>query len=60
MSEKIKMNNSQQGKHLAEILETLSDPFHKRIIAEYQSDDPVQSMETELGEIIMEIINRED
>ena len=60
MNEETKLNDSQKEKHLAEILETLSDPFHKRIIAEYQSDDPVQSMETELGEIIMEIINRED
>ena len=54
-----KLKDSQQEKHLAEILEILTGPFHIRIIEKYQSDDPVQTMETELGEIIMEIINYE-
>ena len=60
MNEETKLNDSQKEKHLAEILEILTDTLHKRIIAKYQSDDPVQSMEAELGEIIMEIRTRED
>jgi hypothetical protein len=60
MNEETKLNDSQKEKHLAEILEILTDPLHIRIIEKYQGDDPVQAMETELGEIIMEIITRED
>ena len=60
MNKETKLNNSQKEKHLAEILEILTDPFHIRIIEKYQVDDPVQAMETELGEIIMEITNHDD
>ena len=37
-------------KYLDELLTELSDPVHKRLIEAYQGDDPVQSMESELGE----------
>ena len=47
-------------KHLDELLAELSDPIHKRLIQAYQGDDPVQSMESELGRILMEILHRED
>jgi len=47
-------------KYLDELLEELSDPVHKRLIEAYQGDDPVQSMESELGKILIEVLRCED
>ena len=38
----------------------LTDPIHLRLIQAYEGDNPVESMETELGEILMEVLRRED
>jgi hypothetical protein len=60
------MNNKATSQHLSreeyldELLAELSDPVHKRLIQAYQGDDPVQSMESELKKILMEILQRED
>lgn len=45
---------------LDELLAELSDPVHKRLIQAYRGNDPVQSMESELGKILMEVIHCED
>lgn len=45
---------------LKEILEKTSDPLHKRLIQAYEGDTPVDSMESELKKILIEVLNRED
>ena len=60
MADEAKLEKSPYGKYLAEVLHHLTDPLHKRIIKAYEPANPVQSMESELGKIIMEILDRED
>lgn len=60
MAEEEKPKDSKIEKYLSEVLEKISTQKHKRIIRAYKGDNPVQSMETELGEIVTEIMNRED
>lgn len=44
-----------------ELLEEISDPVHKRLVQTYLvSNDPVRSMESELGKILIEVLNSED
>lgn len=45
---------------LKEILKEISDPIHRRLIQEYEEDNPVDSMESELRKILMEVLQRED
>jgi hypothetical protein len=45
---------------LAEILKEISDPIHRRLIQAYEEDNPVDSMESELTKILMEVLQRED
>lgn len=45
--------------YLEELLGLLSDPVHKRIIKAYGREDPVQSMESELRNILSEVLPRE-
>jgi len=45
---------------LKEILEKTSDPLHKRLVQAYKGDTPVDSMESELKKILIEVLNRED
>jgi len=60
------MNNIAIPEHLdhdeyiEELLAELSDPVHKRLIQAYRGNNPLQSMESELGKILMEALNRED
>jgi hypothetical protein len=51
---------SSREEYLDELLAELSDPVHKRLIQAYRGNDPVQSMESELGKVLMEVLNRED
>jgi len=46
--------------HVQRFLDTLSDPVHKRLIEAHGGDDPVRSMESELANILKEVLNRED
>jgi hypothetical protein len=43
-----------------ELAERVSDPIHKRIIDAYQISSPVESMEDELGKILLEVLHNED
>lgn len=45
---------------LGEILKEISDPIHRRLIQAYEEDNPVDSMESELRKILMEVLQRED
>jgi hypothetical protein len=58
MSEKQK--SSKSNDFISELLEEISDQFHKRIIGAYQDNDPVFAMETELGKILLEVLNRHE
>ena len=60
MAEEKKLKDPKIEKYFNEVLEKISDLKHKRIISAYKGDNPVQSMEAELGKIVMEIVNRED
>ena len=52
--------HSSHEEYLDELLAELSDPVHKQLIKAYQGNDPVQSMESELRKILMEVLQRED
>ena len=45
---------------LIELLEEVSNPIHKRLVKAYQGNNPVESMESELGQILLEVIHREN
>jgi len=60
MSNKAASQHSYHEEFLDELLTKLSNPVHKRLIQAYQCNDPVQSMESELGKILMEVLNREN
>jgi hypothetical protein len=45
---------------LNELLEYVSDPIHKRLIAAYTTDSPVTSMESELADMLNEVLQNED
>lgn len=44
---------------LQDFIGNLSDPIHKRLIEAYKSDIPLESMETELGKILLEVYNED-
>lgn len=46
--------------HIRRFSEQLSDPVHKRLIEAYSGDDPVESMEAELGRVLEEVLSSED
>lgn len=60
MMEKASSPNSRQKEFLDELQRELSDPFYGRLIHAYRGDDPVQSMESELAEMLLEVLRRED
>ena len=45
---------------LEELLQEVSDPAHRRLIQAYGGEDPVRSMEAELGRILTEVIADEN
>ncbi len=60
MENEVISQNSSHEKYLDELLEKLSEPVHKRLIQAYQGNDPVQSMESELANILIEVLQHED
>lgn len=52
--------DTRRAEYLDELLKKISDPVHKRLIQAYMGNDPVQSMESELGEILTEVLHLED
>lgn len=58
--EQVSSQKNRCEKFLEELKGQLPDPIHKRILEAYKTDDPVQSMETELSKILLEIISREN
>jgi hypothetical protein len=45
---------------LADLKKTISDPIHLRIIESYRRQPSVESMEMELGAVLVEILERAD
>jgi len=60
MKNKTTSQRSSREEYLDELLVEPSDPVHKRLIQAYRGNNPIQSMESELGKILMEVLNRED
>ena len=60
MSSEVTNQGSPEEVFVEELLAQLSDPIHRRIIQAHQGSNPVQSMESEIGKILLEVLNRED
>jgi hypothetical protein len=60
MEDKDSLESRRRNEFLAELLQGVTDPIHRRLIEAYQGDDPVQSMESELCKILMEVLRHED
>ena len=54
------LQESRFKEYQAELLEKVSDSVHKRLIEAYQLKNPVESMEDELGKILLEVLHNED
>ena len=51
---------SKVEQYLQELAEQAEDPICKRLITAYKGSNPMESMETELGQILTEVIEHED
>ena len=54
------LQESRFKEYQAELLEKVSDSVHKRLIEAYQLKNPVESMDEELGKILLEVLHNED
>lgn len=50
--------DSKLKEFLAELSERLADPIHKRLIQTYKKDEPTEAMEKELGQVLLEVLQR--
>jgi len=46
--------------YLEELKTLVTDPIHKRLLAAYTGDDPKDSVERELDQLLIEVIESED
>jgi hypothetical protein len=51
---------SRLEEYLDELKENVKDPIHLRLLKAYQGIDPVDSMEVELGKILLEVLKSEN
>jgi Trp operon repressor len=51
---------SRREEFLDELQREVSDSLHSRLIQAYRGDNPVQSMESELANILFEVLRDED
>jgi hypothetical protein len=58
--EQVPSQHGRRAQFLEELEKELSDDIHRRLIRACQGSDPVKSMESELGTILLEILHRED
>lgn len=49
-----------EEQYIDELLVQISDPIHKRLIQAHRGTDPVESMESELSGVLLEVLHRED
>ena len=52
--------SSGQHQYLPELLEEVLNPLHRRLLEAYRESDPVDSMENELGKILLEVLSHEN
>ncbi len=52
--------NPDKEKFLDEFYDQIEDPVHKRLIKAHSTEDPLQSMEKELGVILVEVLKNEN
>jgi len=60
MSSEVTDQRPPEDVFMEELVAQLSDSIHRRIIQAHRGVDPVQSMESELGKILLEALHRED
>ena len=60
MSSEVTDQRPPEDVFMDELVTQLSDPIHRRIIQAHHGVDPVQSMESEIGRILLEVLNREN
>ena len=60
MMDELSLKKSRSEEFLEELQRELSAPPHRRLIQAYKGDTPVQSMESELARILLEILHHED
>ena len=60
MIEEVSSEESRREEFLDELKREVSGPLHRRLIQAYRGDNPVQSMESELAKILLEVLRRED
>jgi hypothetical protein len=60
MIEEISSEKTRREEFLNELQREVSDPLHRRLIHAYRGDNPVQSMESELAKILLEVLRGED
>jgi len=60
MMDEVTSEKSRREEFLDELQRGVSDPFHRRLIQAYRGDNPVQSMESELTKILLEVLRGED
>jgi hypothetical protein len=60
MSSEVTDQRPPEDVFVEELVAQLSDPIHKRIIQAHTTADPVQSMEFEIGKVLLEVLIRED
>ena len=46
--------------HLDELGREVAEAVHRRLLHAYRGDEPLESMEAELGKILSEIVQHED
>jgi len=56
MEAEITREHDSCSKYLEELSQGVSDEVHKRLIEAYRGENPVESMESELRKIIMEVV----
>lgn len=56
MGTEVTREHNGYNKYLEELLGGVQDEVHKRIIEAYRGENPVESMESELRKIIMEVM----
>ena len=60
MMHDVSSEKSRSEEFLDELQRELSDPLHRLLIKAYKGENPVQSMESELSRILLEVLDLEN
>jgi len=53
-------DTSRSEEYLKELTELTENPIHKQLISAYTGDNPKKSIELELGQILLDMLEHED